>query len=148
MTKTQREYKDRLFRFLFGSSEHKDWSLQLYNILMGTEFSDPDQLTLFTLENVLYKTWKNDIAMIGPDGRLLLVEQQSKEDKDEALIASIEKRTAELYDLILANESMKRLSKAEIALNNLINEINETLISYVSPESSCSGSCSTCGGCH
>ncbi|MBR3357446.1 MAG: hypothetical protein IKG46_06395 [Solobacterium sp.] len=77
MTKTQREYKDRLFRFLFGSSEHKDWSLQLYNILMGTEFSDPDQLTLFTLENVLYKTWKNDIAMIGPDGRLLLVEQQS-----------------------------------------------------------------------
>lgn len=78
----------------------------------------------------------------------LLVEQQSKEDKDEALIASIEKRTAELYDLILANESMKRLSKAEIALNNLINEVNETLISYVSPESSCSGSCSTCGGCH
>lgn len=78
----------------------------------------------------------------------LLMEQQSKEEKDEALIASIEKRTNELYELILANDAMKRLSKAEIALNNLINEINETLISYVTPESSCSGSCSTCGGCH
>ena len=73
----QREYKDRLFKYIFGHPERKDWSLQLYNILMGTEFTDPEKLTLFTLEDVLYKKQKNDIAMLGPDGRLLLVEQQS-----------------------------------------------------------------------
>ena len=25
------EYKDRLFKFVFGNPEHKDWTLSLYN---------------------------------------------------------------------------------------------------------------------
>ena len=58
----QREYKDRLFKYIFGHPERKDWSLQLYNILMETDFRDPEKLTLFTLEDVLYRKQKNDLT--------------------------------------------------------------------------------------
>lgn len=81
--------------------------------------------------------------------RQLLAEQEEKDDKDSLLIASIDKRVSELYNQIVSAESMKRLSDAEAALNELLNEINSSLMSYIMPNSgSCGGSCSSCGGCH
>ena len=38
MTKVNREYKDRLFRLLFGTEEMKENILQLYNALNGSRF--------------------------------------------------------------------------------------------------------------
>lgn len=47
------KYKDRLFKFIFGEeTEHsKRWRLQLYNALNGTNFTDPDELKINTIEN-------------------------------------------------------------------------------------------------
>ncbi len=33
MPSIKREYKDRLFNFIFGSEENKAWTLDLYNAL-------------------------------------------------------------------------------------------------------------------
>jgi hypothetical protein len=43
----QREYKDRLFNFLFGSEENKAWTLSLYNAVNGTVYRSfsPDDIT-------------------------------------------------------------------------------------------------------
>ena len=30
-----REYKDRLFKFIFGNPEKKEWTLSLYNAISG-----------------------------------------------------------------------------------------------------------------
>ena len=56
--KTNREYKDRLFKAIFGrdSEQSKRWRLDLYNALNGTSYTDPDALSLTTIENVIYIT--------------------------------------------------------------------------------------------
>ncbi len=73
-----REYKDRLFKKVFGDTteESKRWRLDLYNALNGTAYTDPDALKLTTIENVIYVTMKNDISfLIG--SQMNLYEQQS-----------------------------------------------------------------------
>ena len=47
---TQREYKDRLFRFIFS---YKENALSLYNAINGTDYDDPDALTFVTLDDVI-----------------------------------------------------------------------------------------------
>lgn len=73
-----REYKDRLFKAIFGrnTAESKRWRLDLYNALNGTSYTNPDELKLTTIENVIYVTMKNDISfLIG--SKMNLYEQQS-----------------------------------------------------------------------
>ena len=74
----QREYKDRLFKFIFGqeSNESKKWRLQLYNALNGTNYDDPNALKINTIENVIYISMHNDISFL-VDSQMTLYEQQS-----------------------------------------------------------------------
>lgn len=81
--------------------------------------------------------------------RMLLEEQQLQSEQDSVLIESIESRTKVLYEKIMAAESMKKLAVAENKLNELLNEINHKIMSFIIPESnSCSGDCHSCHGCH
>ena len=71
--KASREYKDRLFRFVFRKKEDL---LDLYNAVNDTAYDDPNALEVNTLENVLYLSMKNDISfLIG--GTMTLYEHQS-----------------------------------------------------------------------
>lgn len=74
----QPEYKDRLFKYIFGkdSKNGKKWRLQLYNALNGTNYKNPDDLKLNTIENVIYITMHNDISFL-VDSQMTLYEQQS-----------------------------------------------------------------------
>ena len=56
-----RQYKDRLFRMVFSRKEDL---LSLYNAVNGTDYSDPDELEVTTLENALYLSMKNDMAFL------------------------------------------------------------------------------------
>ncbi len=42
-----REYKDRLFCYIFGSEAHKDWTLSLYNAVNGSSYTDPSAITIY-----------------------------------------------------------------------------------------------------
>lgn len=71
--KTERTYKDRLFRFVF---QNKEDLLELYNALNHSEYKNPQELIVNTLEDVIYMGMKNDISfLIG--GTLNLYEYQS-----------------------------------------------------------------------
>ncbi len=59
----RREYKDRLFRFIFGAEENKEHILSLYNALRGTEYTDADQIEITTLDDVIYLGMKNDVSL-------------------------------------------------------------------------------------
>ena len=48
-TNVNREYKDRLFRFLFGREENKEYALCLYNALNGTGYTNADELEFTTI---------------------------------------------------------------------------------------------------
>lgn len=56
-----RIYKDRLFRFVF--QDKKDL-LELYNAVNGTDYQDPDDLMITTLEDAIYLGMKNDLSFI------------------------------------------------------------------------------------
>ena len=75
---TNMQYKDRLFKAIFGqnTAQSKQWRLDLYNALNGTNYKDPDALKLTTIENVIYITMKNDISFL-IDSQMNLYEQQS-----------------------------------------------------------------------
>ena len=70
---TNREYKDRLFKFIF---KDKVKLLSLYNALNSSHYTNPDDIEITTLEDVIYCKMKNDISFI-IDDRLSLFEHQS-----------------------------------------------------------------------
>ena len=70
---TQRNYKDTLFRMIFKEPEAL---LSLYNAVNNTEYTDPSDLQVVTLENAIYMNMKNDLAFI-IDCSMSLYEQQA-----------------------------------------------------------------------
>lgn len=72
------ETYDRLFKAIFGreNQQSKQWRLELYNALRGTNYKDPDALEINTIENVIYLTMRNDISFL-VDSQMTLFEQQS-----------------------------------------------------------------------
>lgn len=77
MTATvNQKYKDRLFRLLFGSERYKEHTLALYNALNGTSYTNVDDVTIYTIDDVIYIDMKNDVAFI-LDSELSLWEQQA-----------------------------------------------------------------------
>ena len=48
------EYKDRLFKFIFGNPENKQWTLALYNAVNGTAYEDPEAIQFNTIGGFLY----------------------------------------------------------------------------------------------
>ena len=68
-----RTYKDGLFRLVF---QKKEDLLSLYNAVNGSNYRDPDELEINTLDNVLYLSMKNDLAFL-ISGTMNLYEHQS-----------------------------------------------------------------------
>ncbi len=71
--RTNRKYKDRLFRFLF--QEKKDL-LDLYNAVNESFYTDPNELEIITLDDVIFMKMKNDLSFMISD-QLNLYEHQS-----------------------------------------------------------------------
>ena len=71
-----RFYKDRLFHALFGAEERKELTLELYNAINHTDYSNPADLKLNTLEDMVYMGMKNDVSFLLA-GDLNMFEQQS-----------------------------------------------------------------------
>ena len=68
-----RQYKDRLWRMIFNNKEDL---LQLYNAINHTDYQNPDDLVVNTLEDVLYLSMKNDVSFL-VGGTMNLYEHQS-----------------------------------------------------------------------
>ena len=58
------QHKDRLFKFIFGNPEHKDWTLSLYNALNGSHYTNPEDIEFNTIEDAVYMGMKNDVSFI------------------------------------------------------------------------------------
>ena len=71
-----REYRDRLFKFVFGNPENKAWTLSLYNAVNGTAYTDAEDIMLTTIEDAVYMNMKNDVSFLVAD-TMSFFEQQS-----------------------------------------------------------------------
>lgn len=70
------EHKDRVFKFLFGNPENREWTLSLYNAMNGSDYDDPNEIQYNTIEDAVYLGMKNDVSFIIVD-ELNLWEHQS-----------------------------------------------------------------------
>lgn len=74
-------YKDRIFRMIF---KEKREFLDLYNAMNGTHYTNPDELTVTTLDNAIYLGMKNDVSFLLQD-TLSLYEHQSTDNPNMPL---------------------------------------------------------------
>lgn len=58
---TDRCFKDTLFRKIF---QEKKELLELYNAVNGSDYSNPDELIITTIEDVIYLGMKNDVSFL------------------------------------------------------------------------------------
>ena len=93
-----RQYKDRLFKFVF---KEKEDLLQLYNAINGTDYNNPEDIEVNTLEDIVYMGMKNDISFLLTD-ILNLYEHQSTFSPNLPLRGLL--YFARLYQKILGNE--------------------------------------------
>ena len=111
----QREYKDRLFKAIFGrdTEESRRWRLDLYNALNDTSYTDPDAVEVNTIENVIYITMKNDVSFL-IDDQMVLLEQQSSHNPNMPLRGFL--YFAQLYNRYLKSNKKdpSRCSKISI----------------------------------
>ena len=56
--------KDRLFKKIFGSEDHRAWTLSLYNAVNGSNYTDPDKIEYNTIDDFLYLGYHNDVSFI------------------------------------------------------------------------------------
>ena len=73
------QYKDRLFKFIFGNPANKSWTLNLYNAVNGTHYTDADSIELTTIEDAVYMSMKNDVSFLFSE-MMNFYEQQSSFD--------------------------------------------------------------------
>ena len=70
----QKKYRDALFQQVFFNE--KSVLLELYNALNQTDYDDADELIFYTIDDVIYLGYKNDVSFI-VRGTLNLYEHQS-----------------------------------------------------------------------
>ena len=78
-TKINYQYKDRLFKFIFGNPVNREWTLNLYNAVNGTHYTDADSIELTTIEDAVYMSMKNDVSFLFSE-MMNFYEQQSSFD--------------------------------------------------------------------
>ena len=104
--KINREYKDRLFKKIF--EEDKANLLSLYNALNKTNYTDEEDLTVTTIDDVIYMGMKNDVScLIG--NHLSLFEQQSTVNPNMPLRGFL--YFGKLYEKYLVSDKTKLYGK-------------------------------------
>ncbi|MBQ2676622.1 MAG: YlbF family regulator [Clostridia bacterium] len=87
--------------------------------------------------------------------RIALNNEMTKEEKDDAKMKEINDKIRECYTTIMQNSNMIAYNQANAELDAMMKKVNGILDLCLQGEdpdtcepSECTGSCSTCGGCH
>lgn len=56
-----KRYKDTVFKMIFGNRQRL---LRLYNAMNHTDYDNPDDLNIVTLENAIYMSMRNDVGFL------------------------------------------------------------------------------------
>ncbi len=81
--------------------------------------------------------------------------QKSDEEKSQSKIDELNNQLQNTYNAVMENDSMKKFNEAKTSMDAMTNKITSILAMCIEGEdpetcepAGCSGSCSTCGGCH
>ena len=88
--------------------------------------------------------------------RMELDRELNAENKDDEKVKELNENLRTVYGEIMASPAMVEYNTAKAELDTMVNEINTVISKCLDGEdpetceatSGCTGSCSTCGGCH
>ena len=87
--------------------------------------------------------------------RVEVNQEAARPDKDQAKLDELNESIRALYKEIMENPNMVEFNAAKEEIDNLMNFVNQILVLSVNgqdpdtvEQSSCTGSCATCAGCH
>lgn len=88
--------------------------------------------------------------------RMELERASGEEDRDEVQMKVLNERLREIYGKVMANPVMVEFNTAKVGVDQMMGEVNTIISKCLEGEdpatctvdSGCTGSCSTCGGCH
>ena len=106
----KRTYKDILFRFVFKKPEEL---LQLYNAMNHTNYTNPEELIITTMEDVIYIGIKNDLSFLIAN-EINLYEHQSTLNENMPLRGLL--YLAKMYESYIETHKLNRYQKRRIKL--------------------------------
>ncbi len=88
--------------------------------------------------------------------RMNLDREMNAETQNEDKIRELNEQLREIYTAVMSSKSMLDYNTAKAGFDAMLNDINSIIMQCVEgedpltaePQSACTGSCSTCGGCH
>lgn len=88
--------------------------------------------------------------------RLEMNNEMQKPERDDAKMQALNEELQKIYTEVMGNPSMMEFNIAKQEMDEIMQQVNAILTMCVNGEdpetceipTACSGSCSTCGGCH
>ena len=88
--------------------------------------------------------------------RMNLDREMNNETQDENKIRELNEKLREIYTAVMSSKTMLEYNTAKADVDAMLNDINSIIMQCVEgedpntaePHTACTGSCSTCGGCH
>lgn len=108
-----REVKDKLFCYIFGNEKNKQWTLELFNAVNGSNYTDPNEITYTTIDDVIYVKRKNDVSFL-ISGYINLYEQQSTYNPNMPVRALI--YAGMLFSAYIENNGLSLYSRKRLKL--------------------------------
>ncbi len=122
--------------------------------LLGEAIKKDIRLVEFNEAKISYE---NDTALQGALKEYevqqeALQAEMMKDDRDLVTIDAINERINQLYQEIVTNASFLRLNQLQLEVNELMNEVNNTITCAITgedPKTACTHNCATCkSSCH
>lgn len=125
---------------------------------LGVEIQKDERFIRFIkakLANDNDETLQNQIGEFNTI-RMNLDREMNAETQDENKIKELNEKLREIYTAVMSSKTMLDYNTAKAEVDAMLNDINSIIMQCVEgedpmtaePHTACTGSCSTCGGCH
>ena len=125
---------------------------------LGVEIQKDERFIRFIkakLANDNDETLQNQIGEFNTI-RMNLDREMNAETQDENKIKELNEKLREIYTAVMSSKTMLEYNTAKAEVDAMLNDINSIIMQCVEgedpmtaePHTACTGSCSTCGGCH
>lgn len=125
---------------------------------LGTEIQKDERFIRYAkakLNNDSDEALQNQIGEFNTV-RMNLDREMNAEVQNEEKIKELNEKLREIYTNIMSSQSMLDYNTAKAELDAMLNDVNSVIMQCVDgedpetvePHTACTGSCSSCGGCH
>ena len=125
---------------------------------LGVEIQKDERFIRFIkakLANDNDETLQNQIGEFNTV-RMNLDREMNAETQDEEKIRELNEKLREIYTAVMSSKTMLEYNTAKAEVDAMLNDINSIIMQCVEgedpmtaePHTACTGSCSSCSGCH